>query len=156
ELIWCLWRWLGRAGGGTEWTERLLARADELAPLTRARVLLVSGSLRVVDGELAPGRSELAESVALCRTAGARAELGRALAWQALAGLSDAGQTERRWLDESLAIGRQTGDPVATGEALLFLGRVLSASGETTAAEACYREGATLLEAVGDRSTGAL
>ena len=73
-----------------------------------------------------------------------------------LAGLPDPGEAERRWLDESLAIGRRTGDPVAAGEALLFLGRVLSASGEATAAEACYREGATLLEAVGDRATGAL
>ena len=50
---------------GSEWTERLLERAGELTPLTRARVLLVSGSLRVADGQLAAARGELAESVAL-------------------------------------------------------------------------------------------
>jgi predicted ATPase len=157
DLIWRLWSWLRRAGAGIgrEWTRWLLDEAPGLTPVTRARVLLVAGALGVEEGDPASARALLAESVAICRVAAAP-ELARALAWLALATLEAGFGADRALLDESRAISRRLADPSASGAALLFLGRALDASGEVAQAEACLREGATLLEALGDWDMAAL
>ena len=57
----------------------------------------------------------------------------------------------RRLLEESVAIGRQLGDPAEAGWSLAFLGHVAGSQGDFMLGEQCVREAADLFRVAGDR-----
>ncbi|HZR00239.1 MAG TPA: helix-turn-helix domain-containing protein [Chloroflexota bacterium] len=159
ELLYHLWRWFaGRAPlSASAWAERLLRRSTALDRPQRGRVLFVAGASSLVAGDAARARVALEESAAIQREEGGPGELGRTLAWLALARSASApSEDDRTLVGEAMSLRRAAGDPLGTAEAALFMGAVAARLGRLDEAGALLREGTALGEALGDAEMAGL
>jgi predicted ATPase/class 3 adenylate cyclase len=148
------WYWLSR-GLLAEGCGRLAAALEwpKTTGLIRARALTASGALVARHGDVAAGRAQVEEAIALWRELGDRDELASALdvfGWLLIydAG-SDAAALEA--FEQCLELRRELGDSAGEIRALVGVAQVLVALGESERAEAMSRE---LLEmAAGDPRT---
>ena len=148
------WYWLSRGllREGRGHLAAALAGATATGP-RRARALTSLGALLARQGDVAEGVAKLEDAVALWRDAGDLGELAAALDSLGWPLVYDVNENARalETFEESLDLRRQLGDEAGATRALVGVGQVLVALGETERAEAIARD---LLErAAGDART---
>jgi hypothetical protein len=74
-----LWDLHGHYTEGRQWPARVLAVEGPVPPVGRARALLGTATLAVIQGDLQAAASACERAAALCRQAGDRAGLAHAL-----------------------------------------------------------------------------
>ena len=110
-----------------------------------ASQLIDQANLARKEQRLADAHRDLTEAIALCRQAGTRSELVRAL--KALGQIDrDRGGHEaaRPLYEEAVALCREEGDPITLAHTIRHLGDIYRHSGDMTQAEPCYNEALAL------------
>jgi predicted ATPase len=133
------WYWLSR-GLVHEGRGRLAAAltASDMAGRQRARALTSSGALVARGGDAASGIAELDAAVAMWRELGDLEELASALdslGWPLVYDADDNARSLEAF-EQALELRRQLGDEAGATRALVGIGQVLVAMGETERAEA--------------------
>jgi non-specific serine/threonine protein kinase len=150
------WFWLSRElhAEGRDWLTRLLQAAGESGSRElRARALHGIGVRQISENEHVRARESLRQAEALWRELGDRKNLGHTLS-----GLSDAEyfvgnlQAFRDQAEETLAIGRETGDLRLVASALQRIGRLAFRRGDLAEAEAVLNDALTAARVVGPSS----
>ena len=143
------WYWLSR-GLLAEGCGRLagVLEASQVTDRVRARSLTASGALLARHGDVAGGRAQLEEAIALWREIGDRDELASALDVFGWLLIYDAGNESAALeaFEQSLELRRQLDDSAGEVRALVGVAQVLVALGESERAEAMSRD---LLEMAG-------
>ena len=143
------WYWLSR-GLLAEGCGRLagVLEASQVTDRVRARSLTASGALLARHGDVAGGRAQLEEAIALWREIGDRDELASALDVFGWLLIYDAGNESAALeaFEQSLELRRQLDDSAGEVRALVGVAQVLVALGESARAEAMSRD---LLEMAG-------
>ena len=143
------WYWLSR-GLLAEGCGRLagVLEASQVTDRVRARSLTASGALLARHGDVAGGRAQLEEAIALWREIGDRDELASALDVFGWLLIYDAGNESAALeaFEQSLELRRQLEDSAGEVRALVGVAQVLVALGESARAEAMSRD---LLEMAG-------
>jgi predicted ATPase/DNA-binding XRE family transcriptional regulator len=148
-----LFLWLhGHLDEGRRWMERALARVPDMPDSTRARLLLVAGTLAQGRGDWEPARLYLEESLALFRGLGDEEGVAYALA---AVGLVDLGQKryERGLAVVEESIGRflEVGERWAASPMLSFAAAASLSRGEIARARQLAERGLSLAREVGAR-----
>jgi predicted ATPase/DNA-binding XRE family transcriptional regulator len=148
-----LFLWLhGHLDEGRRWMERALARVPDMPDSTRARLLLVAGTLAQGRGDWEPARLYLEESLALFRGLGDEEGVAYALAAM---GLVDLGQKryERGLAVVEESIGRflEVGERWAASPMLSFAAAASLSRGEIARARQLAERGLSLAREVGAR-----
>jgi predicted ATPase/DNA-binding XRE family transcriptional regulator len=148
-----LFLWLhGHLDEGRRWMERALARVPDMPDSTRARLLLVAGTLAQGRGDWEPARLYLEESLALFRGLGDEEGVAYALAAM---GLVDLGQKryERGLAVVERSIGRflEVGERWAASPMLSFAAAASLSRGEIARARQLAERGLSLAREVGAR-----
>ena len=139
--LYALWDLHGHYGEGRGWLARVLRADDQLPAAVRARALLGSATLAVIQGDLESATGACDEAAALCRQAGDPAGLAHALQYLGLAAIfADDLPSATALLEESLSNARIAGNGWLEAYALMFLAATALARGE-------YGEAATLAAA---------
>ena len=144
-----LWDLHGHYSEGRGWLARVLAAGDQLPAGVRARALLGSATLAVIQGDLEHAAAACEEAAALCQQAGDPAGLAHALQYLGLGSIfADDLDNATTLLEESLSSARIAGDGWLEAWALVFLAAVALARGT-------YSEAASLASACGAALTRA-
>jgi predicted ATPase/DNA-binding SARP family transcriptional activator len=147
-----LWDLHGHYTEGRQWLARVLALEGPVPPAARARALLGTATLAVIQGDLQAAASACERAAALCRQAGDRAGLAHALQYLGF-GAIFAGELDRAvmLLEESLRNARAVGDRWVEGWSLVFLATAALAHAEPNQAVRLAAECEAVLGPVGDR-----
>jgi predicted ATPase len=139
--LYALWDLHGHYGEGRGWLARVLGADDQLPAAVRARALLGSATLAVIQGDLESATGACDEAAALCRQAGDPAGLAHALQYLGLVAIfADDLHSAAVLLEESLSSARIAGNGWLEAYALIFLAAAALARGE-------YGEAASLAAA---------
>jgi predicted ATPase len=139
--LYALWDLHGHYGEGRGWLARVLGADDQLPAAVRARALLGSATLAVIQGDLESATGACEEAATLCRQAGDPAGLAHALQYLGLAAIfADDLHGAAALLEESLSNARIASNGWLEAWALMFLAAAALARGE-------YGEAATLAAA---------
>lgn len=120
--LYALWDLHGHYSEGREWLTRVLGADDQLPAGVRARALLGSATLAVIQGDLEHAAGACDEAATLCRQAGDPAGLAHALQYLGLGAIfADDLETAVVLLGESLSNARIVGNGWLEAWALIFL-----------------------------------
>jgi predicted ATPase/DNA-binding SARP family transcriptional activator len=120
--LYALWDLHGYYSEGRGWLAQVLAAGDQLPPRVRARALLGSATLAVIQGDLEQAAGACEEAAALCQQAGDPAGLAHALQYLGLAAIfADDLQRAAAVLEESVSNARIAGNGWLESWALIFL-----------------------------------
>ena len=129
--LYALWDLHGHYSEGRGWLTRVLGADDQLPAAVRARVLLGSATLAVIQGDLENATGACEEAAALCRQAGDPAGLAHALQYLGLVAIfADDLQSAVALLEESLSNARIAGNGWLEAWALMFLATAALARGQ--------------------------
>jgi predicted ATPase/DNA-binding SARP family transcriptional activator len=139
--LYAFWDLHGHYSEGRGWLARVLGQDDQLPAAVRARALLGSATLAVIQGDLEHAAGACEEAAALCRQAGDSAGLAHALQYLGLGAIfADDLDTAVSLLEESLSSARIAGNGWLEAYALVFLATAALARG-------AYGEAANLTSA---------
>jgi predicted ATPase/DNA-binding SARP family transcriptional activator len=139
--LYALWDLHGHYSEGRGWLTRVLTTDDQLPAGVRARALLGSATLAVIQGDLEHAAAACEEAAALCQQAGDPAGLAHALQYLGLGAIfADDLDTAAVLLEESLSNARIAANGWLEAWALVFLAAAALARG-------AYREAANLASA---------
>ncbi len=151
-------RWLGRLEREHENLRAALewCRSDEGAAQAGLRLAASLYRFWVVRGYFREGREWLQAMLERGGGSGPSLTRGRALNWLAVLAFrqGESSAVRRPWVEESIAIARQTGDKSGCARALNTLGSLLVREGDDAAARACLEEAVALSEETGERGSG--
>ena len=117
-----LWDLHGHYSEGRRWLARILAVSDPLPAGVRARALLGSATLAVIQSDLEQATAACEEAAMLCRQAGDSAGLAHALQYMGLGAIfADDLDSAVALLEESLSNARAAADRWLEAWALIFL-----------------------------------
>jgi predicted ATPase/DNA-binding SARP family transcriptional activator len=120
--LYALWDLHGYYSEGRGWLAQVLAPGDQLPAAVRARALLGSATLAVIQGDLEHAAGACEEAAALCRQLGDPAGLAHALQYLGLGAIfADDIDSAVALLEESLSSARIAGDGWLEAWALIFL-----------------------------------
>lgn len=156
--LYLYWHLRGRYSEGHLWLERLLAAPAAAAPLIgRARALQTSAMFKAFTGDRAVAQARSYASLAIAQERGDAHELAYALytasALDVTLSPPDAALREEGagYLDESLRLMQEAGDPAGAVQAILWLGFRLLRGGDFANAAVRFTEGLTIAQTLGDR-----
>jgi hypothetical protein len=146
-----LWDLHGHYSEGPRWLARVLAEGDPLPAGVRARALLGSATLAVVQSDLEQAAAVCEEAAMLCRQAGDPAGLVHALQYMGLGAIfaDDLGSAVAL-LEESLINARAAADRWLEAWALIFLAAAAMARGAYDEAAALASDCQAVLVPDGD------
>ena len=146
-----LWDLHGHYSEGRRWLARVLAAGDLLPAGIRARALLGSATLAVIQSDLEQAMGACEEAAMLCRQAGDPAGLAHALQYMGLGAIfaDDLGSAVAL-LEESLSNARTAADSWLEAWALIFLAAAAVARGAYEEAAALASACQAVLAADGD------
>jgi hypothetical protein len=128
--LYALWDLHGYYSEGRGWLAQVLAD-DQLPAGVRARALLGSATLAVIQGDLEQAAGACEEAATLCQQAGDAAGLAHALQYLGLGAIfADDLQSAAALLEESLGNARIAGNGWLEAWALIFLATAALARGE--------------------------
>jgi predicted ATPase/DNA-binding SARP family transcriptional activator len=128
--LYALWDLHGHYSEGRRWLARVLTTDDQLPAGVRARVLLGSATLAVIQGDLEHAAAACEEAAMLCQQAGDPAGLAHALQYLGLGAIfADDLDSAAMLLDESLSNARTGANRWLEAWALVFLAAVALARG---------------------------
>src|SRR5665811_1834860 len=155
--IWSFWQHRGHRAEGSEWLDRALAAADDLAPSVRVRALLGRAFLAYSQGDLQLSSAYAEQSRDIYRTIGKPVGVGFSLLCLGLVAESQ-DQDDRAigLLNESLGLFRQQQHHFFVAHALMTIGRLAYKQGNQDHAAACYEEALVLQRQLGNRMSTAL
>ncbi len=145
--LYALWDLHGHYREGREWLTRVLTTGQPLPAAVRARALLGSATLAVIQGDLEHAAAACEEAAALCQEVGDPAGLAHALQYLGLGAIfaDDLGGATAL-LEESLSNARVAGDGWLEAWALVFLAAAaLAREAWSEAASLASAAGAVLL-----------
>ncbi len=147
------WDSRGYIGEGREWLAAALALpASAARTASRANALQGAGWLAGRQGDYAPARSQLEESIEIRRAVGNRAGLMFSLnALGSVAVMQGDTVAARAALEEALTIGRELGNKAAIAASLLFLGAAAFGRAESDAARALFQESLLIQREIGNK-----
>ena len=120
--LYALWDLHGYYSEGRGWLAQVLAPGDQLPAAVRARALLGSATLAVIQGDLEHAAGACEEAAALCREAGDPAGLAHALQYLGLGAIfADDIDSAAALLEESLSSAQIAGNGWLEAWALIFL-----------------------------------
>ena len=155
--LYLYWHLRGRYSEGHLWLERLLAVPAALPMIGRGRALQTSAMFKAFTGDRATAQARSYESLAIAQERDDPHELAYALYTAGSldvtlsppdAGLRDGGPG---YLEESLRLMQDAGDPAGAVQALLWLGFRLLRSGDLVSATVRFTEGLAVAQTQGDR-----
>lgn len=139
--LYALWDLHGYYSEGRGWLAQVLATDHQLPPGVRARALLGSATLAVIQGDLEQAAGACEEAAALCQQTGDPAGLAHALQYLGFGAIfADDLQSAVALLQESLSNARIAGDGWLEAWALIFLAAAALGRG-------AYSEAASLASA---------
>ena len=128
--LYALWDLHGHYSEGRRWLARVLTTDDELPARVRARALLGSATLAVIQGDLEHAAAACEEAAMLCQQAGDPAGLAHALQYLGLGAIfADDLDSAAMLLDESLSNARTAANRWLEAWALVFRAAVALARG---------------------------
>ncbi len=152
------WYGEGFIAEGLRWTERALARADDIPPGIRATVFNAAGHLAFAQGDYEAGKGYHRQALALSQESGD--VVGRAWSLIFLASNMGAfpGEAEEgvRLCEEGLALFRELDDMHGVTRALNILGELARLVGDYERAEDAYEECRALSLQRGDKQRAAI
>ena len=148
------WFTRGHLAEGREWSVRVMGKGgvEERTP-ERAKTLNGAGTLAAYQGDFAPARALLEESLAIMRELGNADGIARSL--NSLGNVAtDQGDVAaaRALLEESLAIMRELGNANGIARSLNNLGNVANDQGDFASARALLEESLAIMRELEDRS----
>jgi predicted ATPase len=152
RLVGALWMWFLRRllVEGRQWAEDLLGHPGAAQrTAARASALFAAGHFAWLQGDVRIMRARLEECVAIRRSLGDAAGLGRALPFLGLA-IDDDHEGARRLAAEGVALCRTGDDRWGLAMALNNLGRIEATWGHDNAAVAPLEEATARFRAIGD------
>ena len=128
--LYALWDLHGYYSEGRGWLAQVLAAGDQLPAAVRARALLGSATLAVIQGDLEQAAGACEEAAALCQQAGDPAGLAHALQYLGLGAIfADELDSAVALLEESRTNARIAGNRWLEAWALMFLAAAALARG---------------------------
>jgi predicted ATPase len=152
RLVGALWTWFLRRllVEGRQWAEDLLTHPGAVrGTAARASALFAAGHFAWLQGDVRTMRARLEECVAIRRTLGDAAGLGRAFPFLGLA-IDDDQEEARRLAKEGVALCRAADDRWGLAMALTNLGRIEATWGHDEVAAPALEEATALFRAIGD------
>src|SRR5262249_39592491 len=150
---WWFWPHQGHLREGQEWLARARSRAESAPSRVRAGLLLGSGALLLLQGDVRSARPCLEESLAVFRAVDDRAGMAAALDRSGWASYQQGDLARARTLwEESLSLQRQVGLTAGMINLLRHLRRVVANLGDAEAVNALKEEARTLMRHSGGAS----
>jgi tetratricopeptide (TPR) repeat protein len=147
--LWWFWYRSGHVNEGRDWLARALSRSSEVTA-ARAKALTAVGLFAIEQGELAPGRAHLEESLAIYRCLDELPGCVLALSLLTIPVMVESLAEAYSIGEESLAMARHLDDAWYLGSALLLLGEVARYGGDLGQAAACHEECVAVFRVLGE------
>jgi predicted ATPase/DNA-binding CsgD family transcriptional regulator len=142
------WRSRGPVGEGRQWTEALLAGAEEVAPTLRATLLMGAGDLAITRGEFARAAELLEASMSLARELGDWPTLAYALGFRGAAAVyEDHLDLGEEFVVEAVSVARAAAVPFWHAWGLTVLAAIARSRTDHARAAALLAESNALCQA---------
>jgi predicted ATPase/transcriptional regulator with XRE-family HTH domain len=150
--LWIFWWYRGHHREGRRWMEAMLER--DLSPSSRAKVLMVAGSMAFGHGDYEQSERYCQEALELSQQVGDK--IRAAWAWVGL-GLGAMGrchyEAATSFLQKALRYFRQEGEDFDVAHVTNYLGIVALTHGDMGQATQTFEEGLAVARRIGDRSS---
>lgn len=157
NAIWSFWHHRGHLTEGSDWLDRALAAAVDIAPEVRVRALLGRAFLAYAQGDLQLSNIYAEESLDIYRSIDKPVGIGFSLLCLGLVAESrDQDEESIRLLNEALGLFREQRHHFFVAHLLMTIGRLAYKQGDRRDAAECYEEALALQRDLGNRMSMAL